>query len=254
MLKGHRPQAISKELNVCDATVYNDIKFLSKKSQEYLYDLAKGTHVLMYQKVIESIGLTLSKAWDKFNDPTIPEKQKVSYLKLTKECSESMFALFTNGPVALSVQNTIIESGLRPPSGVYEKWELNRYLENTNGGKDRKKDVGGNGNGAKENEVMNISNNNSSSNTNNLEPTATNTQNENDGGNGGDGSERVLITANDPALTSISTSTQSTQSAQSQLQSDSAANDPKLESESSPKKSKSKSYFYDFTDGSITKV
>ena len=37
-----------------------------------------GLHVLLYQRAIEGIGLTLSSAWDKFNDKTVPEKQKVS--------------------------------------------------------------------------------------------------------------------------------------------------------------------------------
>jgi IS30 family transposase len=49
MLKGHNPPSIIKELNICSATVYNDIKFLTKKSKQYVYDMAKGTHVLMYQ-------------------------------------------------------------------------------------------------------------------------------------------------------------------------------------------------------------
>ena len=78
MLKGYHPTSIIKELNVrCNATVYNDIKFLTKKSKQYVYDLAKGTHVLMYQRAIEGIGLTLENAWSKFNDPKSTRKTKV---------------------------------------------------------------------------------------------------------------------------------------------------------------------------------
>lgn len=63
MLKGHNPQSIIKELNVrCKATVYNDIKFLTKKSKQYVYDMARGSHVLLYQRAIEGINLTLESA------------------------------------------------------------------------------------------------------------------------------------------------------------------------------------------------
>src|SRR6266487_1741297 len=88
MLKGHNAQAMSKTLQVSHVTIYNDIKFLTKKSKQYVYDMTKGTHVLMYQRAIEGISLTLSEAWDKFNDPQVPEKQKYNYLRLTKECNE----------------------------------------------------------------------------------------------------------------------------------------------------------------------
>jgi len=93
MLKGHSRQAITKELNVSDTTIYNDLKFLTKKSKKYIYDMAKGTHVLMYQRAIEGIGLVLSESWRKFNDPQVLEKQKVSYLRLVKECNVEMMQL-----------------------------------------------------------------------------------------------------------------------------------------------------------------
>jgi hypothetical protein len=106
MLKGYHPTSIIKELNVrCNATVYNDIKFLTKKSKQYVCDLAKGTHVLMYQRAIEGISLTLAQAWDKFNDPKVPEKQKASYLRLTMEAHESIINLTANGASVLAIQD-----------------------------------------------------------------------------------------------------------------------------------------------------
>jgi hypothetical protein len=45
----------------------------------------------MYQKTIEGVGLALSEAWNKYNDPAVPEKQKPAYLRLAKECNESIF-------------------------------------------------------------------------------------------------------------------------------------------------------------------
>src|SRR2546428_4667811 len=103
MLRVHSPQSIIKKLRTTETVVYNDIKFLTKKSKQYVYDLARGTHVLMYQRAIEGISLTLVQAWDKFNDPKVPEKQKVSYLRLTKECNESMIDLTANGPSVMAM-------------------------------------------------------------------------------------------------------------------------------------------------------
>lgn len=103
MLKGYNPQAMSKALNVSHVTIYNDIKCLTKKSKQYVYDLAKGTHVLMYQRAIEGIALALIEAWNKYNDPQVPEKHKLGYLRLTKECNEKMFEFTANGPTEMAV-------------------------------------------------------------------------------------------------------------------------------------------------------
>jgi hypothetical protein len=92
---------------VPDAIIYNDIKFLTKKSKQTLYDMARGTHVLMYVRAIEGIGLALSNAWEKFNSANVPEKQKVSYLRLIKECNESMMQLTINGPSVMAMEEII---------------------------------------------------------------------------------------------------------------------------------------------------
>ena len=107
MLKGHNPQSMSKPLNVSHVTIYNDIKFLTKKSKQYVYDLAKGTHMLMYQRAIEGVGLILETAWNKFNDPKVPEKQKLGYLHLAKGCHDSMFNFTANGVSVLALKNII---------------------------------------------------------------------------------------------------------------------------------------------------
>jgi hypothetical protein len=105
MLKGQNPQSIIKTLGTTKTVVYNDIKFLTERSRKYVFDMAKGTHVLMYQRAIEGISLTLEAAWRKFNDPKVPEKQKVSYLRLTRECHESMINLTANGASVLAIQD-----------------------------------------------------------------------------------------------------------------------------------------------------
>jgi hypothetical protein len=107
MLKGHSPQSIIKTLDSTQTVIYNDINFLTEKSKQYVYDVAKGTHVLMYQRAIEGIGLALSEAWNKYNDPKVPEKQKLGYLRLTKECNETMFELTANGVSVLALKDII---------------------------------------------------------------------------------------------------------------------------------------------------
>jgi hypothetical protein len=103
MLKGNNPQSIIKSLGSTQTVIYNDIRFLTEKSKQYMYDMAKGTHVLMYQRAIEGIGLALETAWDKFNDPKVPEKQKLGYLRITKECNEKIYEMTANGPTEMAV-------------------------------------------------------------------------------------------------------------------------------------------------------
>ena len=38
--------------------------------------MAKGTHVLMYQRAIEGIALTLSEAWNKYNDLQVTRESR----------------------------------------------------------------------------------------------------------------------------------------------------------------------------------
>ncbi len=105
MLKGHNPQSIKSELNIPRTTVYRDIAFLTKKSKQYVYDMAQGTRVLMFQRAIDGIGLALANSWDKFNDPQVPEKQKVSYLRLAKDCHSEILSIAQNGPTVMGFIN-----------------------------------------------------------------------------------------------------------------------------------------------------
>jgi hypothetical protein len=105
MLKGHiNAQSMSKTLNVSHVTIYNDIKFLTKKSKQYVYDMAKGTHVLMFQRALEGLSLALSEVWYRLEDKNLNEKYRVAYLRLVKEINESMIGLATNGgPIEMAV-------------------------------------------------------------------------------------------------------------------------------------------------------
>ena len=141
MLKGHNAPAIGKTLQSPTITIYNDINFLTKKSKEYVYDMAKGTHVLMYQRAIEGIALALSEAWSKYNDPKIPEKQKLGYLRLTKECNSELYNLTANGPTVMSIQNITDRAhklGILSPTAnellppTTEKEQIDNYINSNN--------------------------------------------------------------------------------------------------------------------------
>ena len=140
MLKGHNPQSIIKTLRSTKTVIYNDINFLTKKSKQYVYDMAKGTHVLMYQRAVEGISLTLAQAWDKFNDPQVPEKQKLGYLRLTKECNESMIDLTANGPSVMAMVDLtrrvnrlgIDTTGNVKPLMLTEQQQIRNYMSKNN--------------------------------------------------------------------------------------------------------------------------
>jgi heat shock protein HspQ len=104
MLRGENAQQIMKSLNLTQATVYRDIRFLGKRSKKYVYDIAKGDFLaLAWQRSIDGIGYVMSEAWKKFTSEDTPEKQKPYYLRLIKDCQESIINQVTNGAAVLAV-------------------------------------------------------------------------------------------------------------------------------------------------------
>ena len=94
-MKGYE---IAKELNVSPPTVARDIKFLTAESQNYLNDLAKETLPFMYQISIEGIRDIIRECWAIYqseNTRDVNMYQRISALKLAKECNE---AIFKEGP------------------------------------------------------------------------------------------------------------------------------------------------------------
>ena len=100
LTKGMTAYQIAKELNVDYSTVSRDIKFLTAESQNYLNDLARSTLPFMYQTSIEGIRSILKECWDIYqsDDEKINYFQRLSVLKLAKECHESIFNLMDAGP------------------------------------------------------------------------------------------------------------------------------------------------------------
>ena len=91
---------IAKELDVDNSTISRDIKYLTAQSQNYLNNLAKETLPFMYQTSIEGIRSILKECWNIYqsDDSKINWFQRLSALKLAKECNESIFNLVDEGP------------------------------------------------------------------------------------------------------------------------------------------------------------
>ena len=100
MTRGNKTYEIAKVLNVDNSTVSRDIKFLTAQSQNYLNSLAKETLPFMYQTSIDGIRAILKECWHIYqsDDEKINYFQRLSALKLTKECHESIFNLMDAGP------------------------------------------------------------------------------------------------------------------------------------------------------------
>ena len=92
---------IARELNVSPPTIVRDIKFLTAESQNYLNDLARETLPFMYQISIEGIRDIIRECWAIYqseNTRDVNMYQRISALKLAKECNEGIFKLIEEGP------------------------------------------------------------------------------------------------------------------------------------------------------------
>ena len=100
LIKGMKVYEIAKELNTDYSTVSRDIKYLTAQSQNYLNNLAKETLPFMYQTSIEGIRSILKECWNIYqsDDNKINWFQRLSALKLAKECNEAIFNLVDEGP------------------------------------------------------------------------------------------------------------------------------------------------------------
>jgi IS30 family transposase len=105
---------IADKLNVDQSTVSRDIKALKHMSQQFVFDLAKSDLAYHYQQCINGIEEVRRKAWEllrndeeeeKGQQHSLTLKDKLSILKLIKECEEGKFMLFKDGPSILNVKS-----------------------------------------------------------------------------------------------------------------------------------------------------
>ena len=125
LVKGMRSNDIAKELKVDVSTVNRDIQFLTSESQNYLNDLAKQTLPFAYYTTLESIRAIMRECWDIYNsDPNAREdskfyglnwNNKLSALRLARECAQSHFECLSQGPNVLQLR--ILEDRLAQIEG-----------------------------------------------------------------------------------------------------------------------------------------
>ena len=107
---------IAKQLEVDQSTISRDIRALKQMSQQFVFDLAKSDLAYQYQQCINGIEEVRRKAWElirrdeekeeeKQQRQSLTLKDKLSILKLIKECEEGKFALFKDGPSILNVKS-----------------------------------------------------------------------------------------------------------------------------------------------------
>ena len=78
-------------------------------SQQFVFDLAKSDLAYHYQQCINGIEEVRRKAWELIRDDEEQQlltlRDKLSILKLIKECEEGKFTMFKDGPSILNVKS-----------------------------------------------------------------------------------------------------------------------------------------------------
>jgi IS30 family transposase len=96
-------EEIAKQLGVDQSTISRDIKALKVAAQKYVYDLAKSDLAYSYKQSIDGLHEVSKEAWKIYND-SVSHKTKLQALKVVKECGETVFNLFAQGPSIMNVK------------------------------------------------------------------------------------------------------------------------------------------------------
>jgi IS30 family transposase len=96
---------IAQELNVDQSTISRDVKALKELSQQFVYNLAKSDLAYYYKQCLDGIEEAKRKAWEIFRNNSLSEKDKLSALKIIKECDESKFGLFKDSAVVMNLKS-----------------------------------------------------------------------------------------------------------------------------------------------------
>ena len=97
-------EEIAIQLNVDQSTINRDIKALKVAAQRYCYDLAKSDLAFSYKQSIDGINEVTKEAWKIYNE-SINMKVKLQALRIIRECDESVFNLFNQGPSIMNIKS-----------------------------------------------------------------------------------------------------------------------------------------------------
>jgi DNA-binding transcriptional ArsR family regulator len=93
---------IAQMLGVDQSTISRDVKALKELSKQFVYDLTKSDLAYGYKQCIDGVEEVKRYAWSIFKNEQLGPKDKLSVLKLIKECDEAKFALFNDGPAIMN--------------------------------------------------------------------------------------------------------------------------------------------------------
>jgi len=79
-------------------------KNLKEMSNRFIFDLAKSDLAFYYLQCLEGIEEVKKETRYMLKDQTLTSRDRIYALKLLKECCESKFALFKDGPSIMNVQ------------------------------------------------------------------------------------------------------------------------------------------------------
>ena len=93
--------------SVDQATISRDLKAIKDEvSQDFIFSLARSDLAYYFKNALDTIDQVKLECWNiynKTNDNT-PIRDKLAPLSLIKECSESKFALVSEGPAIMTVK------------------------------------------------------------------------------------------------------------------------------------------------------
>jgi IS30 family transposase len=96
-------EEIAKLLGVDQTTISRDIKVLKVSAQKWVYDLARSDLAYVYKQSIDGINEVTKEAWKIYNE-SINMKVKLQALAEIRECNQSVFNLFNQGPSIMNVK------------------------------------------------------------------------------------------------------------------------------------------------------
>jgi transcriptional antiterminator len=94
---------IASQLKVSHNTISNDVKFLKKAAQQFVFDLAKSDLAYYYKRCIEGIEAVETKAWDIVN-LSKSDKDRIIGLRLIKDCNVDKYNIFEKGPSIMNLK------------------------------------------------------------------------------------------------------------------------------------------------------
>jgi IS30 family transposase len=115
LAKALTEEEIAQRLNVGQATISRDVRYLKALAQSFVYDLAKTDLAYYYKQGIDGIQEVKRRVWFMLDNNKLPNsKDQIPALKLAKECDEAIFNLFSQGPSIMNNLRLVLNQATLP--------------------------------------------------------------------------------------------------------------------------------------------